>query len=108
MSMEGNIAALGTREFTGVFAALGVDAFVVDGAEQAQVEKRFAEIIEGGYTLVLVAEEVAESAGETFTAREQAVTPVVLVVPFMAESSGYALRHLGLAVKHATGVDIVQ
>ena len=108
MSMEGNIAALGTQEFTGVFAALGVDAFVVSGDGPDEVEKRMAEIIEGDYALVLVSEDVAEAADETFRSREETVTPVILVVPFMAESSGYALRHLGLAVKHATGVDIVQ
>ncbi len=108
MSMEGNIAALGTREFTGVFAALGVDAFVVGGHEPDEVETRLEEIIGGDYALVLVSEDIAESAGETFRTREESVTPVILVVPFMGESSGYALRHLGLAVKHATGVDIVQ
>ncbi len=105
--IKGNIAALGTQEFTGVFAAAGVDPFVV-AKDQDQIRKRAAEIVEGEYALVFVSEDVAELAEETFSSWEEKVTPVLLAVPFMSDSSGFALRRLGVAVKHATGVDIVQ
>src|SRR4030042_878925 len=105
--MEGRVAILGDTDFVMPFAALGVDTFAAgDTAEQtADSAKR---IIEGKYTLVVVAENKAKAVEETFAVAQSTPTPCVLVVPFTTEPQGFATRALGKVLKMATGINILQ
>ena len=105
--MEGKVAVLGDADFVMPFAAMGVDTFLAgDTDEQAAESAR--KIIEGKYTLVVVAENKARAVEESFASLQKAPTPCVLVVPFTTEPEGFATRALGRVLKMATGINILE
>jgi vacuolar-type H+-ATPase subunit F/Vma7 len=105
--VEGKVAVLGDADFVMPFAALGLDTFAVE-ADAGDVAEKAGQVIQGGYALVVVAENVAPAAEEAFSAVAREATPCVVVVPFTTESEGFATRSLGEALKIATGIDILQ
>ena len=98
--MEGKVAVLGNADFVMPFATLGLDTFAVaeDTAETVKIAK---EILESRYALIVVAENVAPLTEEVFA-------PVIVVVPFTTESTGYATQALGEVLRLATGINILQ
>ncbi len=105
--MEGKITALGGTDFVRPFAAIGLDTFAVEKSAE-QIRQSAEKIIEGKFALVVVAEDVAETADEVFAEYSSDAVPAILVMPFTTESKGYAMQSLGEAVKLATGVNILQ
>lgn len=104
--MTGKVAVLGDADFVMPFAALGLETFAVDQAEQMKESAR--KLIEEKYALVVVAENIAPTVQEVFDTCRNAPTPCVVVVPFTTESKGHATRVLGETLKMATGIDILQ
>jgi V/A-type H+-transporting ATPase subunit F len=105
--VEGKIAILGDADFVMPFSALGLDTYpVTQGTEQ--LTETTAEIVEGKYAMVVVAENIAPVVEDAFSAQVNAPTPCIVVVPFTTESEGFATRSLGEALKIATGIDILQ
>lgn len=104
--MEGKIAVLGDTDFVTPFAALGVDTYTVTG--EADVIENAKKIIQGKYALILVAENIAPAADTVLADYEGLATPCVLVVPFTAESEGFATEALAKVLKMATGINILQ
>lgn len=105
--MEGKVAVLGDSDFVMPFSVLGVDTYAV-GPSADQITENASKIIEGKYTLVIVAENVAPAAQEVFSARENVPTPCIVVVPFTTESKGFATQALAEVLKMTTGVNILQ
>ena len=105
--MEGKVAVLGDADFVMPFSALGVDTFA-SGDTPEQTTEAAQKIIEGKYTLVVVAENAAKSAEETLAGAEGAPTPCVVVVPFTTEPEGFATKALGRVLKMATGINILE
>jgi V/A-type H+-transporting ATPase subunit F len=105
--MKGKVAVLGDADFVMPFSALGLDTFPV-GQTSGDVTESAAKIIEGKYTLVVVAENIAPATEEVFSATTKAPTPCIVVVPFTTESDGFATQALAQVLKMATGVDIMQ
>jgi vacuolar-type H+-ATPase subunit F/Vma7 len=105
--MEGKVAVLGDADFVMPFSALGADAFAVE-QQHDQVVEAAGKIVEAGYALVVVAENVARDADEVLAATESRPSPCVVVVPFTTESEGFATEALGQVLKLATGIDILQ
>ena len=105
--MEGKIAVLGSADFAMPFSALGLDTFPVGEKTEETVESA-RRIIEAGYALVVVAENIAEIAEEIFSTQQNRPTPCIIVVPFTTESQGFATKALGEVLKMATGIDILQ
>jgi len=104
--MEGKVAVLGDADFVMPFAAMGLDTFVAgDTAEQMAAGAK--NIVDGGYTLVVVAENVARAVEESFAAQQNKPTPCVIVVPFTTEPEGFATQSLGNVLKMATGINIL-
>ncbi len=105
--MEGKIAVLGGTDFVMPFSAMGLDTFAVaeDGQQAAETAK---EIIEGKYGLVVVAENIATLTEEVFNTVQNKVTPVIVVVPFTTEPTGFATETLGQVLKMATGINILE
>ncbi len=104
--MQGKIAVLGDTDFVMPFSALGVDTYTATSSEQ--IRKSAGKIIDGGYALIVVAENVATVADEVFSEYEGNATPCVVVVPFTTESEGFATEALAKVLKLATGVNILQ
>ncbi len=105
--MEGRVAVLGDADFVMPFSALGVDTFMA-GETPEQTTEAAQKIIEGKYTLVVVAENAAKSAEETLASVQSLPTPCVVVVPFTTEPEGFATRALGKVLKMATGINILE
>ncbi len=105
--MENKIAVLGSSDFVMPFSAMGVDTFDVTDERQSIIEGA-KKILEGKYPLVVVAENVAPQAENVFAAVRKKTLPCVLVVPFTAESEGFATKSLGQALKMAMGINILQ
>ncbi|MBN2020648.1 MAG: hypothetical protein JW749_10545 [Sedimentisphaerales bacterium] len=105
--MEGKVAVLGDEDFVMPFSAMGIDTFTAgESADDAAASAR--KIIEGRYTLVVVAENKAKAVEETFAGLQSAPTPCVLVVPFTTEPEGFATRALSAVLKMATGINILE
>jgi vacuolar-type H+-ATPase subunit F/Vma7 len=105
--MEGKVAILGDEDFVMPFSALGVDTFAA-GDTPDQTSSAAQKIVEGKYTLVVVAENTAKLAEEAFESVQKAPTPCLVVVPFTTEPEGFATRALGKVLKTATGINILE
>jgi len=105
--MEGKVAVLGDEDFVMPFSALGVDTFAA-GETPEQASQAAQKIIQGKYTLVVVAENKAKAVEETFAGLQGAPTPCVVVVPFTTEPEGFATKALGQVLKMAMGINILQ
>ncbi len=105
--MQGKIAVLGSTDFVMPFSALGLDTYAV-GDTRDEIIETARKIGDGGYALVVVAENVAPAAQEVFVEFENDATPCVAVVPFTTESTGFGTRALGEVLKLATGINILE
>jgi V/A-type H+-transporting ATPase subunit F len=105
--MEGKVAVLGSADFVMPFAALGLETFPVEEADE-EILQGAKEIIDGKYALVVVAENIAPAAQEAFDETMKEPIPCVVVVPFTTEPTGFATETLNVALKMATGIDILQ
>ena len=107
MSDTGKVAVLGEVDFVTPFATLGVDTYPV-GHTAEQILESAGKIISGKYVLVVVAENIAPAVEQVFSAVSKSPTPCIVVVPFTAESEGFATASLGEMLKIATGINILQ
>jgi len=101
------IAVIGNSDFVMPFSALGLDTFAVTGAGQS-VTDTAQQILDLKYKLVVVAENIARQAEEVFSSVQNETLPCVLVVPFTAESTGFATESLSYTLKMATGINILK
>jgi len=105
--MEGKVAVIGNEDFVLPFSALGLDTYPVEQDEKS-VRDRAKEIIEGNYTLIVLAENIAEAADKVFNKLQNDPATSVVVVPFTQPSEGFATRSLGRSLRRATGIDILK
>ena len=105
--MEGKIAVIGDTDFVMPFSAMGLDTYATSDTAD-DIAENAKKIIEGGYALVVVAENIAPMAEEVFADYQDAPTPCIVVVPFTTESEGFATQALGEAIKMATGINILE
>jgi V/A-type H+-transporting ATPase subunit F len=105
--VEGKVAVLGDTDFVMPFSALGLDTYPV-GEQANAVQTAAKEILAGRYGLVVVAENIAPLAEDVFAVEQDKPVPCVVVVPFATESEGFAVRALGMVLKMATGINILQ
>ena len=105
--MEGKVAVLGDANFVMPFKALGLDIFSV-GEKSDDIDENAQKIIEAGYALVVVAENIAPAAEAAFAPCRNLPVPCVVVVPFTTESRGHATRVLGELLRMSTGINILE
>ena len=105
--MEGKVAVIGNADFVMPFSALGVDTYAVAGTA-GQIQQKAAEVAKGGYALLVVAENIAETVDEVFSDYQDKPTPCIVVVPFTTEPKGFATEALAEVLKMATGIDILK
>ena len=105
--MEGKVAVLGSIDFVKPFSAIGADAFAV-GENSDEIQQNAKKILEQKYALIIVAEDVAPSAEQTFADVQKEPAPSIIVVPFTTKSKGFATEELGKVLKMATGINILE
>ncbi|MDD5458231.1 MAG: V-type ATP synthase subunit F [Phycisphaerae bacterium] len=103
---EKKAAALGGEDFILPFSALGLDTFQTDSKEQTQAAAK--KIINAGYALIVVAENIAADAELVFGEYHNKALPSITIVPFTTESTGMAVAGLGEAIRLATGINILK
>jgi len=106
-SIESKVAALGSTDFVMPYKALGIETFAVEHDREGVVAAATS-VVEGGYGLVIVAENVARWADEVLGRFSSDPMPCVIVMPFTVSSTGFALESLSEALKLATGIDIIR
>ncbi len=106
------IAVIGRTDSIDYFRAIGCETFNVGEDPE---EDRLIEILDGGYAVVFVTEEIYSSSGELFRRVVKGPLPVVCVIPDIAgslwkegapSSLGVALEEQRRAIVHAVGQDI--
>jgi len=105
--MEGKIAVLGNTDFVMPFSTIGLETFAVGSADE-EILANAEKIVEGNYALVIVAENVAQTAEKVFSAQRNKPLPCITVVPFTTEPTGIATEFLGDALRRATGINILK
>jgi len=105
--MQGKVAVLGNADFVMPFAAMGLDTFMVE-QEPLTAAETAKKIVKDKYSLVVLAENIAELTSEVFDLTSRQATPCVVVVPFTTESTGFATANLGSLLKAATGINILE
>ncbi len=104
--MEAKVAVLGDNDFVMPYSTLGLDTYPVEDKPEL-VEKQAKQIVDQKYGLIVIAENIAPMADKVFQEIETKPLPAVIVVPFTAESTGFALQSLGHLLKMSLGVDII-
>jgi vacuolar-type H+-ATPase subunit F/Vma7 len=106
-STVSKVAALGSTDFVMPYKALGIETFAVEN-DHAGVVAAATSVVEGGYGLIIVAENVAQWVDEVLGRFASDPMPCVIVMPFTVSSTGFALESLAEAMKLATGIDIIR
>ncbi len=104
--MEGKVAVLGDADFVMPFSALGLETYSVSQSTE-EIIAAAKEIIDKKYALIVVAENIAPTVEDAFSAQQNTAIPCIVVVPFTTESEGFATRDLGKVLKMATGINIL-
>jgi vacuolar-type H+-ATPase subunit F/Vma7 len=107
------IAVIGRTDSIDYFRVLGCKTFHVEGGKLD--EERLAEIMDGGFAVIFVTEEIFSGNRDLFGRNLKGMLPVVSIIPDIAgsnweegepESRGVALEELRRAIVHAVGQDI--
>lgn len=107
------IAVIGRTDSIDFFRVLGCETF---HAETGRLEgKRLEEILDGGFAIVFVTEEIFSNNRDLLRKNSKGMLPVVSIIPDIAGSvwkedepapRGVAVRELRRAIVHAVGQDI--
>ena len=104
--MPSKIAVIGDKDSVLGFKAVGVEVFDATTAEQAaSLIKKLSQ--QGQYTVLLIAEGLAEQIPETLVKAKLQTYPAVVPIPTTAEPSGFGLSGIKSDVEKAIGVDII-
>ncbi len=107
------IAVIGRTDSIDYFRVLGCETFHAEGGKLD--EKRFDEIVERGFAVIFVTEEIYSGNRELFRRDQKGMLPVLSVIPDIAGSDwkegepvprGVAVEELRRAIVHAVGQDI--
>ncbi len=107
------IAVIGRTDSIDYFRVLGCETFHVESGKLDG--ERFDEILERGFAVIFVTEEIFSGNRELFEMDKKGILPVVSIIPDIAGSDwkegepvsrGIALEELRRAIVHAVGQDI--
>jgi vacuolar-type H+-ATPase subunit F/Vma7 len=107
------IAVIGRTDSIDYFRVLGCETFHFETGELD--EERFTEILDGGFAVIFVTEEIFSRNGDLLRRSVGGMLPVVSIIPDIAgavwkeggpEPRGIALEELRRAIVRAVGQDI--
>ncbi|KPJ49876.1 hypothetical protein AMJ40_04520 [candidate division TA06 bacterium DG_26] len=102
--MYSKMAVVGERELILSFKALGIGVFPVENLNEA--EERVKQLVDQGYSLILVTEGFASGMRELLHTLRMKPGTTITPIPTAAGSEGYALEELKAVLRKAVGVDI--
>ncbi len=98
------IAVMGDRDSVLGFRALGLDVCMTEDTEQAR--KELHRLAGGGYAVIYMTEQLAQSLQPEIAKYKDAVTPAIILIPGRGGSLGLGEASLQSAVERAVGADI--
>ena len=99
------IAFLGDRESIKGFAAVGINIFPCENAEEA--EARLKELCSGEYGIIYITEEYAALLSEDIAKFDEKMLPAIIPVPGVKNNNGIGINRLRASVEKAVGSDII-
>ena len=99
------IAVMGDRESVKGFAAVGLDIFPCETAEEA--EAVFRTVSGGNYAVIYVTEQLIPVLQKPISKINRQLTPSVVAIPGVTGNNGTGTAALKEAVEKAVGSDII-
>ena len=99
------IAVLGDTESIKGFAAIGLDIYPCDRAEEADAQ--FTRLINAGYGIIYVTERLIPILHRQIEKTDRQLSPSVVPIPGVAGNNGAGVAALKAAVEKAVGSDII-
>jgi len=99
------IAAMGDRDSITGLAALGLEIFPTEDAQQAA--QQIKNLAGGGYAVIYVTEALAAQIPEEIDKYRYARIPAVILIPGVRGNTGAGLKNISISVEKAVGSDII-
>lgn len=99
------IAVIGDYDSIYGFAALGLDTFPVNGAEEA--EKTFHRLAGGEYAVIYITEAAAGGISRAIEKYRESLFPSVILIPGVSGNTGKGIEGVKKSVEQAVGSDIL-
>ena len=99
------ISVMGDYDSIYGFAALGLTTFPVRPGEEA--EKTLNQIVESGYGIIYITEELAATLRGQIARYADRVTPAIILIPGVKGNTGAGVQGVKNSVEQAVGNDIL-
>ncbi|MBS6518861.1 MAG: V-type ATP synthase subunit F [Clostridium sp.] len=99
------IAVIGDYDSIYGFAALGLDTFPADGAEET--EQVFRRLASGDYAVIYITEAAAAQISRTVERYRENLLPAVILIPGVSGNTGQGIEEVKKSVEQAVGSDIL-
>ncbi|MEG0615246.1 MAG: V-type ATP synthase subunit F [Oscillospiraceae bacterium] len=99
------IAVMGDYDSIYGFAALGLDTFPTDDAEEAQ--KQLRKLATGEYAVIYVTESLAARISDEIDRYADKKIPAIIQIPGVSGNTGLGIRNVKKSVEKAVGSDII-
>lgn len=103
--MAKEIAYIGDRDSVLGFRAFGIRAVPV--ADPAEGREVLASLVDEGFSIIFVTEDVYEACAEAIEAYRDSALPTITVLPGVTGSRGLIAQEIQRAVSAAVGADIL-
>ena len=98
------IGVVGDSDSVIGFKSLGIDVYPATGGEVMKVINRLAA---GGYAIIFVTEQAAETAAETIDRYKTSPFPAIIPIPGNRGTTGFGMKGIRQNVEKAIGADIL-
>lgn len=99
------VAVLGDRDSIYGFAALGLDVFYADNAQEAA--PIFKQLTSGSYSVIYITEQLAALLSDEIEKFSYKPTPAIILIPGVKGNTGQGMASVRKSVEKAVGSDII-
>lgn len=99
------IAVIGDKSSVSGFAALGLDVFATDDAQQAL--RTLRHLADNDCAVIYITELLASQLEEELTRYDSRPLPAIIPIPGINGNTGLGLRNVSRSVEKAVGSDII-
>lgn len=96
-----NICVIGDYDSICGFNALGIDTF--DVATQEKAEAVLKNVIDNGYVIVFITEDLAVKVSDVLDEYRIKPTPAIIPIPSVAGTNGFGVSYVRKALEQAVG-----
>ncbi len=100
-----NIAVIGDRDSIYGFAALGLNTFPVQNAEEGA--KTLKKLCESNYAIIYITEALADQLEEEIDKYREMPLPAIILIPGVSGNTGKGIQSVKKSVEQAVGSDII-